>query len=381
MPPSSTGRTSRNPRRASSVAATAARTPELQTVATGRVGVERPRDRRARARGTARRRRRERSRPARPARARRAPAARDRRGRRRRSTWKRSSVAPAGSPPSTQRHAVEADGREQADRVGALRLRRREDRDLALGIEHEPGAVREAGDRDRDADRAGEVPAATSAAGRTSSELRVVRNALEPAGDRLVLDERPAVQLDDARHRRRLRREVRRSRGARTRSADISASMRVVPPLEAERGGGARRHRASAERAGDVPGEHLDAVAEARESAVQRAVEALGALARRRPRGRAARRRRRTASRRSGGSTARRCARGRRSRCSSARAGGPACAARRARRARGRCDRRRRSAATSYVGPPERMRRDPGAERRPRARRDPRRGRRACASR
>ena len=42
MPPCSTGRTSRNPRRASRVAATAARTPELQTVATGRVGIERP---------------------------------------------------------------------------------------------------------------------------------------------------------------------------------------------------------------------------------------------------------------------------------------------------------------------------------------------------
>ncbi len=38
MPPCSTGRTSWNPRRASNVAATAARTPELQTVATGRSG-------------------------------------------------------------------------------------------------------------------------------------------------------------------------------------------------------------------------------------------------------------------------------------------------------------------------------------------------------
>ena len=40
MPPSSTGRTSRKPRRASRLAATEARTPELQTVATGRSRVE-----------------------------------------------------------------------------------------------------------------------------------------------------------------------------------------------------------------------------------------------------------------------------------------------------------------------------------------------------
>ena len=51
----------------------------------------------------------------------------------------------------------EADRRELADGVLGLLVRRRHDRDLALGIEYEPAAVAEARRRDRIVERAGDV--------------------------------------------------------------------------------------------------------------------------------------------------------------------------------------------------------------------------------
>ena len=90
-------------------------------------------------------------------------------------------------------------------------------------------------------------------------------------------EQRPAVQLDDAGHRGRLRCEV----GVRELHEAIHGHLgehRVEAPLEAERGRRLGRHPAAAERAGDVPGEELDAVVERAQPLVQGAVERSRAL-------------------------------------------------------------------------------------------------------
>jgi hypothetical protein len=91
---------------------------------------------------------------------------------------------------------------------------------------------------------------------------------------RLRREKRAAVQLDDALHVRRPRRL--RPGGGRHEVPIALGECVVVTALEADRGRRLRAHRGTAERACDVAGVHLDAVAELDE-AVQRVEEPLGA--------------------------------------------------------------------------------------------------------
>ena len=120
-------------------------------------------------------------------------------------------------------------------------------------------------------------PSAKLAPSRTSSTWASAAGCATVRAGGAVAQQRPAVQLDDARHRGRLGCEV----GVRELHERVHGHLgehRVEAPLEAERGGRLGRHAAAAERAGDVAGEELDAVVEPAQPLVQRAVERRRAL-------------------------------------------------------------------------------------------------------
>ena len=136
---------------------------------------------------------------------------------------------------------------------------------------------REARAGDRDADRARPVAGREHLRRAHVEDDRVVRHRVDPLERGLCAEELAAVQLDDPLHVRRPRRLRPERRGEEVR--ELALERGVEAALEADRRRRLRAHRRAAQRAGDVTGEDLDAVAELDEAA-QAVEEALGSLLR-----------------------------------------------------------------------------------------------------
>ena len=275
-------------------------------------------------------------------------------------------------------------GRGRRPRAGRARrarlvLGRRADHDRLLGQEHEARLGREARAVDRHVDRAVRVAGEEHGerAGRRGRRRRPDRRARATARGAPTNGPRLSATI----------RSMFGGRGGAT-AADVvderprsldDAERRVEPALEADRRRRLRAHPRAAERAGDVAGEDLDAVAEVDEPA-QAVEEAARAVERRHgevgPRGVADEER--VAGQHEPRLVAARAVDDREGTC--ARAGGPACAARAA-RPRRRAPRRRPRAARTGTPAPRPGARAPGSRARARSGRGRRGGRRACASR
>ena len=143
-------------------------------------------------------------------------------------------------------------------------------------VEHEAGLRGEARAGDGNVDRARPVPGQVGVDGPHVEELRVLGRDCELLRERRLADERPRF-VSTMRARFGGFGALIAADSATNSSTCGELQRRVEAALEPDRGRRLRAHRLAAERAGDVAGEHLDAVGELEQPA-QRVEEPLGAL-------------------------------------------------------------------------------------------------------